>query len=113
MAIKIEPRILETAHTSPTIVLDGLYSWEEYIYLKDRFPTLRLLCIYAAPRIRYERLRTRTIRPLTAEEARSRDIAEIEKLNKGGPIAIADFVIKNETNEEDFRVQLEEYFTHI
>lgn len=110
MAIKIEPRILKAAEKSNRIVLDGLYSWEEYVYLKRKFPQIRLLCIYAPPQIRYERLRKRPVRPLTIEEARSRDIAEIENLHKGGPIAIADFLIVNASTEESFTAELERYY---
>ena len=110
MAIKIEPRILEAAKTATTIVLDGLYSWEEYKVLIEKFPALHLLCIYAQPQIRYQRLSTRPIRPLTAVDARSRDIAEIENLNKGGPIAIADYVISNNADEAAYTVQLEKYY---
>lgn len=102
MAIKIEPRILNAAKTTDAIVLDGLYSWEEYIYLRQKFPQLRLLCIYASPRVRYERLATRAVRPLTSEEAQSRDRSEIENLHKGGPIAMADFLIDNQENETLF-----------
>jgi dephospho-CoA kinase len=36
------------------------------------------------------------VRPLTAEQARARDFAEIENVNKGGPIAMADFTIRND-----------------
>lgn len=99
MAIKIEPRILAAAKERDTIVLDGLYSWEEYTYLSQKFPELKLLCVWAPPEVRYARLSKRPVRPLTREEARSRDIAEIENLNKGGPIAIADVLIINETND--------------
>ena len=49
MAIKIEPRIVQLSKTTNTIVLDGLYSWEEYVYLKHRFLQLKLLCMYAPP----------------------------------------------------------------
>lgn len=107
MAIKIEPRIRVAAKTNDTIVLDGLYSWEEYIYLKKKFPHIKLLCIYAPPDIRHRRLSVRRIRPLTKDVAESRDIAELEKLNKGGPIAIADYLIKNDTNESEFQKELE------
>lgn len=110
MAIKIEPRIMDTAKTSNIIVLDGLYSWEEYIYLKKRFPQLKLLCIFAAPGIRYTRLSTRKIRPLNREEAISRDESEIINLNKGGPIAIADYLIKNETSKDLFINELTRYY---
>lgn len=99
MAIKIEPRILAAAREHGTIVLDGLYSWEEYTFLSQKFPELRLLCVWAPPEVRYERLSKRPVRPLTHDEARSRDFAEIEHLNKGGPIAIADTLIINETND--------------
>lgn len=78
-----------------TVVIDGLYSWEEYIFLKKAFPKLTLIYIFARPSIRYQRLVKRKIRPLTEEQAKLRDVLEIEKLNKGGPIAMADFVIDN------------------
>ena len=110
MAIKIEPRILEAAKRNSVIVLDGLYSWEEYIYLKRKFPEIQLLCIYAPPQVRYARLGNRKIRPLTREEAESRDIAEIENLNKGGPIAIADYLLVNDGDEAAFQTQLESVY---
>ena len=40
-------------------------------------------------------------RCLTREEAVSRDRAEIENTNKGGPIAMADFTVINESSLED------------
>lgn len=107
MAIKIEPRIIKESSGERAIVLDGLYSWEEYVYLKSRFPQLILLCIYASPSIRYKRLQVRKVRPLTEEEARSRDIAEIENLHKGGPIALADLLVINNSTSEEFIEQLE------
>lgn len=110
MAIKIKPRILEAAKSNQIVVLDGLYSWEEYVYLKGRFSQLKLLCIYAPPQQRYSRLHERQLRPLTLQEAKSRDIAEIEKLNKGGPIAIADYLIKNDSNRDQFQSELEKFF---
>jgi len=111
MAIKIEPRIRQVALTSQMIALDGLYSWEEYVYLKQKFPQINLLCIYAPPVVRYERLANRPVRPLTSEEAQSRDVAEIENLNKGGPIAAADYLIKNESTEEAFQSELATFFS--
>ena len=46
--------------------------------------------------MRYERLARRRERPLTREEAVARDWAEIERLEKGGPIAIADYTFNND-----------------
>lgn len=94
-AVKIEPRIRQALKKSSVVILDGLYSWEEYIYLKNKFRNFLLLCIYARPHIRYQRLTKRKVRSLTQEETFKRDIAELENLNKGGPIAMADYLIKN------------------
>jgi len=113
MAIKIYPRIEEQAKTHSLIVLDGLYSWEEYIYLREKYPNIQLLCIYASPRIRHKRLSIRSVRPLTIKEAESRDIAELQNLNKGGPIAFADYLIKNEGDEKEFQSELEKYLSTI
>ena len=113
MAIKIEPRIKAISPEPALIVLDGLYSWEEYIYLQKRFPELKLLCIYACPETRYARLSQRPVRPLSREEARGRDIAELENLNKGGPIAIADNLIVNEGSPQQFETDLERFFASL
>jgi len=84
------------------VVVDGLYSWEEYTLLKSRYgERFVVVAVHASPRIRYERLAKRQVRPLTREEAMSRDAAEIEKSNKGGPIAMADFVIMNESSVDN------------
>lgn len=77
------------------VIIDGLYSWEEYLYLKEHFPHLVVLAIYSPPKQRYERLVDREIRPLTKEQAKERDKVEIDKLNKAIPIAMADYTILN------------------
>ena len=87
---------------SVDVVVDGLYSWEEYKLLKSRYgDSFHMVAVWASPETRYERLSKRPIRPLTVEEAISRDIAEIENSNKGGPIAMANFTIINESSLED------------
>ncbi len=98
-----KPKIeaLLAGHT--TIAIDGLYSWEEYLLLKKDFPALILIHIFSEPKVRYERLSKRAIRPVPLADCYLRDVAEIENLNKGGPIAIADFVIDN---SEENRGQL-------
>lgn len=109
MAIKIEPRIKEAQSATDLIALDGMRSWEEYIYLKETFPGLTVLSIYASPKTRYGRLSHRAIRPLTEAESRERDRSEIEKLNSGGPIAIADYVIKNEGTPQELDYELNNF----
>ena len=89
---------------SADVVVDGLYSWEEYRLLKSRYgDSFSAIAVWASPETRYERLTKRPVRPLTVEEAISRDIAEIENSNKGGPIAMANFTIVNEASLEDMR----------
>ena len=101
------PRIDEALKKS-SVVVDGLYSWEEYLHLKEYYGDgLIVVAVYSSPRTRYARLAERQIRPLTALEARSRDHAEIENMNKGGPIAIADYTIINEKSFTDLKAQIE------
>lgn len=106
-AVKTYERYQQMTNPEMTI-FDGLYSWEEYKYLINKIPVM-LLHIYARPAIRYARLEQRAVRPLTREQARSRDIAEVEQLNKGGPIALSDYVIINETSLESLHEQLERF----
>ena len=78
------------------IIADGLYSWTEYKYLKKAFPgEFHVIAILAPRNVRHVRLAKRPVRPLTAAEALDRDWSEIEKVEKGGPIAIADHYIIN------------------
>jgi dephospho-CoA kinase len=100
------PRI-ESALGETDVVVDGLYSWEEYLLLKDHFRQgFSVVAVWSAPETRYKRLGQRGHRPLTREEAVSRDRAEIEQVNKGGPIAMADFTITNDSSVADLRAQI-------
>jgi dephospho-CoA kinase len=86
-------KVLENAN----VVVDGLYSWEEFLLLKKKYAEqLSIVAVWASPRKRYFRLSLREVRPLTREEAAARDKAAIENLNKGGPIAIADYTLTND-----------------
>jgi dephospho-CoA kinase len=90
------------------IVADGLYSWTEYKIFKERWGENAIIVAVAAPRrIRHERLANRPIRPFTDEEVTAREYAEIENIEKGGPIANADYTLVNESNPEDLLKQLD------
>lgn len=106
MAILLTSQISALRQQTDKVLLESLYSWEEYQFLKKRFPELMLVCVVARPIRRYERLHQRLERPLTTEEARARDIAEIEGTNKGGPIAIADFLVVNEGTLDELHEKL-------
>jgi dephospho-CoA kinase len=101
------PRI-NAAREHVDVVIDGLYSWEEYTFLKDYYgEDFYVVAVWASPTTRYSRLASRVSRKLTPEEAASRDRAEIGNLNKGGPIAMADFAILNESSLDSLRQQVE------
>jgi dephospho-CoA kinase len=85
------------------VVIESMYSWEEYVALKDRFPQLEVLAIYCPPKIRQDRLAKRPVRPLTREEVEARDRSQIEKLHMSGPIAMADHTVVNTGSEEDLK----------
>ena len=78
------------------IILDGVYSWTEYRTLKHEFPTsLTFLAVVVDKKLRYERVSKRPGRSFDAKAIRERDRSEIENLEKGGPIAAADYYILN------------------
>lgn len=90
------------------VIADGIYTWTEYKIMKSAFPgELTLAAVVAPRRLRYHRLSQREIRPLTSSEAYDRDQTEIENLEKGGPIAIADHYIINDESIEEFESRLE------
>lgn len=112
-AVVLSDRITASAEKVPT-VLDGLYSWQEYVHLKQLLgDDLVILAVITDRAVRYERLSHREVRPLTAIEATNRDISEIENLAKGGPIAIADHFVMNNGSEEELTRQLEDFIASL
>jgi len=102
------PRI-DISLKSSNVVVDGLYSWEEYILLKEYYGgQFTTVAVWASAATRYGRLAHRVERPLALEEAASRDRSEIENSNKGGPIAMADFTIVNEASLEKLKKETEQ-----
>lgn len=84
------------------VVVDGLYSWTEYKIFKESFGDNAIIIAIVSPRqLRHDRLTKREFRPLTEEEATQRDYAEIENLEKGGPIANADYFLANDENVDE------------
>ena len=89
-------------------VADGLYTWTEYKILKHEYgPNLHVVAVVAPKLLRHRRLSQRPIRPLTQAEANERDWAEIENLEKGGPIAIADHFLHNTHDLESLHAQID------
>ncbi len=112
-AVKLKDTILEKLQHAD-VVLDGLYSWSEYKYIVEHVtPELKVLAIATDRGVRYARLAVRPVRPLTPEEATARDFSEIENLEKGGPIAIADHFINNNGDLALFRRQVEDFIASL
>lgn len=106
------------------VIGDGLYSWEEYLVLKEKYgDNLIVIATYASPKIRYQRLEGRAekhgddknlrFRSFTKAEAIKRDKAEIENLHKAGPIAMADYTLINNQKLIDLHKQIDEILVEI
>ncbi len=102
------PHLKAALESHQSIVIDGLYGFSEYKLLHEELGTTIVVVAIVAPRwLRYHRLNTRPERPLTQAEAERRDYQEIEALEKGGPIAIADFTLVNERQPHELLAALD------
>lgn len=96
------------------VVADGLYSWDEYKFFKHKYGHAAVIVAVVAPRhVRHERLANRPVRPFSEADASRRDYNEIESMNKGGPIAIADHYLANTHDLEQLHQQLDELLVSI
>lgn len=93
------------------VVFDGLYSWTEYKYLRHLFGDDLVVIATTAPRkARYERIMNRIDghrKYSSVDQIIDREVAEIEHLEKGGPIAYADFTINNDESQQELVEKLE------
>lgn len=102
VAARIIPKIEALLKTHEVVVADGLYSWSEYRIFKEKYGNQAVvIAITSSRQTRHQRLSTRPERPLTPEEANTRDYAEVEFLEKGGPIANADYTICNDGTPDE------------
>ncbi len=96
------------------IVLDGVYSWTEYKILKHEFPgALTFMAVIVPKALRYKRVAQRPERPFNAEEIQERDRSEIENLEKGGPIAGADYYVMNDGSVDAMHEQIDKILQEI
>ena len=106
-----------------SVIADGLYSFAEYKLLKQVFQDeVVVIAIFAPPKLRHERISKRIMpksdvdlrhRPRTMEEAEKRDYAELENLDKGPTIAMADYTILNTKDMDFFEKQIKEVYEEI
>ena len=96
------------------IIADGLYTWTEYKILKKHFPTeLKVIALVPPKNLRHKRISSRPERAMTLAEINDRDLNEIEVLEKGGPIAIADYFIVNKNSNLRTRIKIDKILKEI
>ena len=96
------------------IILDGVYSWTEYRTLQHEFPgRMTFVAIVVDKNLRYKRVAARPGRAFDENAIRERDRSEIENLEKGGPIAAADYYILNNGSIEDLQNNLKKVLQEI
>ena len=96
------------------VVLDGVYSWTEYKTLKREFPKcLTFVAVVVDKQLRYDRVANRPGRSFDAKAIRERDRSEIENLEKGGPIAAADYYILNNGTVPEMQARLKQILKEI
>jgi len=113
LAVANLPKIKQAFGTS-SVLLESMYSWEEYLLLKKEFgESFKVLAIYSSFNNRKDRLAKRPERPLTKQQLDSRDVSQIENLHQAGPIARADFTIVNEGSIESFFTNVDLFLKNI
>jgi dephospho-CoA kinase len=102
LAQRALPIIEQAIQGGKHVVIESLYTWWDYTFLKERLrERFRVLAIYAPPALRYERLKARPERPYNEDLARCRDYSQIESLQQAGPIAMADWTIQSTGTKEE------------
>lgn len=101
IARRAMPHLKEALAAHNCLVIDGLYGFGEYKLLHAELgAAMVVVAVVSARHLRYQRLAARPERPLSPEEAEQRDFREIETLEKGGPIAIADYTLLNDADSD-------------
>lgn len=110
------PKIEKILQEEDIVLLESMYSWEEYKIIKEKYgENFFVIATHASPKIRCKRLLSRSNeRPIKdREEFNKRDYTEIEKTDKGGPIARADFMIVNEQDIEYLHKKIDKIINEI
>ena len=101
---------IEKAFKKGNVVIESMYSWSEYKVVKEKFgDAFEVLCITTDAPLRRSRLKVRDFRPMDEKTSMSRDYAEIENIEKGGPIGIADHYILNNGSKAAFKKRVVKY----
>lgn len=113
MAVLSRSKLANALEKRNMIVIEGMRSWEEYLYLKREFPKTKIyiVAIYADKPLRYKRVAERNYRSKLVGE--DRDINELIGTNMGPTIASADYLVKNNFSLQDLHDKLEQVYRSI
>lgn len=112
-AILNKQKIKDALDKNVLVVIDGMRSWEEYIYLKKKFKrvSIHILNLFADKKTRHQRIAKRKYRSKLYGE--TRDINELIGTNMGATIAYTDYLIKNNSSQEVLYDKLEPVYREI
>jgi len=99
---------IEKIQNEKIVVFDGVRNWEEIEEFK-KLGDVIIIAVHSPPKVRYERLlkRARKDDTLTVEGLIKRDWEELE-MGIGNVIALADYVLVNDTTVEEFKNKAKE-----
>jgi dephospho-CoA kinase len=110
------PKIAALLKKNKGVIVESLYSWSEYKIFKNKYgDNFKVIAVQASPAIRFKRLKNRKReRPMKDyAEFKARDYSEIENIEKGGPIALADYPVINEGKLGELRKNLDKIIKNL
>lgn len=113
LAVLNTDNVKQALTKSSIVVIDGLRSFEEYEYLKKQFKDTDVVVVatWASRHIRNSRLSKRKDRG--THKGIERDLNEVVRAHMGPTIALADYIVINDTSLEDFYYKLEDIYRTI
>ena len=102
------------SYDSPVVLIEGIRSWNEVDFLKEKYPRFQLITVHSSPETRLERLRKRMRSDDSQDQElfERRDRRELE-VGIGSAIAIADHVFVNEDDLEVFKNEVKTYLLNV
>lgn len=112
VARKCVPKI--DAEDADVVVVEGVRSLAEIRTFKEIYPDFMLIGVYASPKTRLKRLtsRGREDDPKTIRHFMERDERELQ-VGLGAALALADYMIVNEGEIEEFKAKVKEILRRI
>lgn len=99
---------------SNVLLVDGIRSIQEVDEFKKHFESFVLIAIHSSPEVRFQRLskRKRSDDPKGWDVFHERDMRELS-VGQGNVIALADYMIVNETTYDEFKAKCREALEEI